>query len=163
LNCGACGNVCSGGHYCENSACVCPQGKTGCGTECVDTTSDSSNCGACGNACGAGLECFDSHCFCSDAGDLPCNGQCVDVASDRSNCGGCGNVCPAGQDCVHGDCQSTRCPSPTTDCDGVMCCPETMLCVHNEYTGAPFCCTPGFGRHEDCVRLGQPLICCMPQ
>ena len=27
----------------------------------------------------------------------------------------------------------------------------------------PLCCTPGFGRHEDCVRLGEPLICCMPQ
>jgi hypothetical protein len=107
--------------------------------------------------------CIASDCRCATAGDILCNGTCIDGLSDPNNCGSCGNVCPAGQDCVRGSCQSTRCPPSTTDCEGVWCCNEGMLCLHNEYTGAPLCCTPGFGRYEDCVRLGVPLICCMPQ
>jgi hypothetical protein len=125
----------------ENGTCV----PTPCGPceVCSMTT------GQCAPTCSAGQSC--------------CDDTCLDTTTDPSNCGGCGNVCPAGQECVGGACQSPRCAPPTFDCGGVWCCPEGQLCLNNEYTGAPLCCIPGFGRHEDCLRLGIPLICCMPQ
>jgi hypothetical protein len=160
-NCGSCGNVCPAGQWCDEGICSCPIGQTLCSGACVDVTTDPNNCGACGHGCASG-SCTNGTCDCP-AGQTNCNGACVDTTTDQNNCGGCGNVCPAGQDCVNGACQSPRCAPGTTDCGGVWCCPGGQLCLNNDYTGAPLCCIPGFGRYEDCVRLGIPLICCMPQ
>ena len=160
-NCGSCGNVCPDPQWCDEGICSCPIGQTLCNEVCVDTTTDPNNCGACGHACASG-SCTNGTCDCP-ADQTNCNGACVDTTTDPNNCGGCGNVCPAGQDCVNGACQPPRCTPPTTDCQGVACCNPGMVCVNNEYTGAPFCCTPGLGRPEDCARLGDPPICCMPQ
>jgi len=181
LNCGACGTQCAEGFSCFLGTCRCADsGQEQCNRQCIDVTGDRNNCGACGNVCPAGQDCIGGQCQppCDDpchelvnnvcvlkdpGKDTICNGACVDITTDPNNCGGCGNVCPAGQDCVNGACQSPRCAAPTTDCGGVWCCNPGMLCLNNEYTGAPLCCTPGFGRREECLRLGLPLICCMPQ
>src|SRR5450755_901596 len=57
----------------------CAAAQTVCGSQCVDTTSDSNNCGACGIPCSGGRICSNSQCQCQ-AGLLDCNGSCV--ASD---------------------------------------------------------------------------------
>jgi len=180
-NCGACGNACAASEKCFLGSCGCSDpSQLYCNGQCIDGFSDPNNCGRCGNVCPAGQDCIGGECQppCDDpchelvnnvcvlkdpSKDSVCNGACVDLNSDQNNCGACGNVCPAGQECVDGACKSPRCASGTTDCGGVWCCPEGQLCLNNEYTGAPLCCIPGFGRREECFRLGLPLICCMPQ
>jgi hypothetical protein len=147
---------------------VCPGGTTDCG-DCVDTSNDPNNCGGCGILCQNGADCVNGVC------QTPCplcqvneNGTCVptpcgacEVCSDTT--GQCEPTCFPGQTCVDGTCQSPRCGPGTTDCGGVWCCPAGQLCLNNVDTGAPLCCTPGFGRREECFRLGLPLVCCMPQ
>ena len=180
-NCGACGNACAASEKCFLGTCGCSDpSQLYCDGQCIDGFADPNNCGRCGNVCPAGQDCIGGQCQppCDDpchelvnnvcvlkdpSKDTVCNGACVDLNSDQDNCGGCGNVCPAGQDCVDGACQSPRCAPPTFDCGGVWCCPEGQLCLNNDYTGAPLCCIPGFGRREECLRLGLPFICCMPQ
>ena len=79
-NCGGCGNpdspadadggsttnICSldGGGGCVNGSCgvICSGGRIGCGSLCVDITSDPNNCGACGNACTGVGYCVDGGC-----------------------------------------------------------------------------------------------------
>jgi hypothetical protein len=151
-NCGKCGHVCASGS-CDNGVCECLSWCDGSG-HCGGGQADCGPCETCNNGA-----CLPTTC---GGGQICCGAGCVDTQTDPSNCGACGTVCPAGQDCVQGACQS-RCPPATTDCEGIWCCNEGMLCVHNEYTGAPLCCVPGFGLYWDCVRLGYPLICCMPQ
>jgi hypothetical protein len=152
-NCGQCGHVCASGS-CSNGVC-----------ECLSWCDGSGHCGGGQADCGPCETCTNGACqpTTCGGGQICCGAGCVDTQTDPSNCGGCGNVCPAGQDCVDGACQSPRCAPPTFDCGGVWCCPEGQLCLNNEYTGAPGCCIPGFGRREECLRLGLPLICCMAQ
>jgi hypothetical protein len=87
-NCGACGNVCTGGQVCENGSCVCPEGLTDCNGTCVDTTTDPFNCGACGNQCGTNSQ-----------GPCCVQGGCIGFASadpsagDLCICAGGGDGC----------------------------------------------------------------------
>jgi hypothetical protein len=78
-NCGACGNSCALGGYCEGGACAGGCQGTICGGVCVDTAFDGNNCGACGNVCNMVLTC--------------CNGGCVNLNTDPNNCGWCSAHC----------------------------------------------------------------------
>src|ERR1035437_2735851 len=90
-NCGACGNVCSGGN-CVNGKCVssCRAPMVVCSGACTNTTSDVNNCGACGHACGAGQLCTNGVCACPAGSTICFSGGlnvCVNLASDPNNCG----------------------------------------------------------------------------
>lgn len=128
-NCGSCGHACNPGQACVNGACLCPQGTTRCGNECVDTSRDPTNCGACGYMCpGAspgrpgrvstgGPQCNGGECtYVCFPGFADCNGDVYDgceaeIAKDQLNCGACGNKCnlKAGQPCVEGACLTKPC------------------------------------------------------
>ncbi|HEY5090408.1 MAG TPA: hypothetical protein VIK30_10585, partial [Polyangia bacterium] len=82
----------------------CASGQTLCGSDCVNTDSDSNNCGACGLPCNGGRTCQSSQCQCP-AGMLDCNGSCV--ASDATHCGDCSTMCQANQVCSNSTCGSS--------------------------------------------------------
>jgi len=91
---------------------ACGAGQTICGTECVNTASDSSNCGGCGIPCAGSRICQNSQCRCQ-SGLLDCNGSCV--ASDATHCGSCTMTCQGNQVCNNNSC-------------GASCSGSTMLC-----------------------------------
>jgi hypothetical protein len=148
-NCGGCGNVCSGGHQCEDGACVCPEGTTQCGAECVDTTFDNLNCGSCGNVCGEGQECVDSVCKCTSNGQPPCNGTCLPPTQQCCTWSGNTHTCPADQQCAGNYC----CGAGTAICVSAngyaQCCDGALVCQSGR------CCVPG----ADCVGNA----CCINQ
>lgn len=58
LNCGACGNKCTGGTTCQDGACLpCPSGTWNCTTQCADFKTDENNCGGCNVKCDPGETC----------------------------------------------------------------------------------------------------------
>jgi hypothetical protein len=122
-NCGACGNACAGGQFCDNGACAVPaangaaciadghcQSGHCCGGLCADWANDAANCGSCGHVCAipnAVAACEYGGCVVArcDPGFASCAGLCdANLAADSSNCGACGNACPAGQGCLDGSC-----------------------------------------------------------
>jgi hypothetical protein len=125
-NCGACGNVCSGGMTCINGVCRCPPGKTLCGNDCVDLSSDRHHCGACGTTCPTDQMCCSGTC-----GGALCGDGCC--PKGQSCCGG--GCCPKGQFCCAGGC----CQKGTTCCNttlnGWECCPNNC----QELFGVTFC------------------------
>lgn len=115
-NCGACGNVCPVGAFCETGRCMMMMPKPGVdGGVVVDGD--------------AGVPQRDG-----SAGPVPnpgpmlnvCEGPagsyCTDLRYDRSNCGSCGLACGSAENCVDGRCQlfdacppnARPCPDPTT-------------------------------------------------
>lgn len=94
---------------------TCPVGTSGCGRDCVNTTTDSANCGACGNVCGARQTCIAGSCQCQVTGETMCGGVCTNLNSDAKNCSACGKSCGLGEVCLAGmckvDCSSAGNPS----------------------------------------------------
>jgi|SRR5215204_461877 len=88
-NCGACGNVCSGGQVCVNGSCGCPSGLTDCNGTCVDTTTDPFNCGTCGNQCGANQPpcCLGGTCMGPANADPSAGDLCICAAGGDDGCG----------------------------------------------------------------------------
>lgn len=114
LNCGACGNACTGGKVCVDGDCKieCPPGEELCGTSCTNYNTDAQNCGECGNACTDNKTCIEGKCdYQCEAGMEKCSNGCFDIQNDAENCGACGKDCNA--DRPEGDkvliCQNTKC------------------------------------------------------
>jgi hypothetical protein len=66
-NCGACGNVCPGGMWCNNGSCYVDPcnthaGEALCGSACQNLLYDSNNCGECGHVCPGGQTCQYAEC-----------------------------------------------------------------------------------------------------
>ena len=133
------GNSGTGG----NAGNMCP-GQTACGTQCVDTSSDSQNCGGCGIPCGNGQSCQAGQCKCQP-GLLSCSGSCV--PSDATHCGDCATACQANQVCSNNACTSS-CTGGQTLC-GTACVDTTSsntdcgscghACASNQHCAASTC------------------------
>ena len=110
---GACssGGSGGGGSGTGGASNMCP-GQTACGTQCVDTNTDSQNCGGCGIPCSNGRSCQTGQCKCQP-GLLECNGSCV--PSDATHCGNCTTTCQASQVCSNNACMS-GCAAGQTMC-----------------------------------------------
>ena len=77
---GSCG-TCASLHTCNSSGqCVCNQGLTDCGGQCVDLNTDHANCGGCGSPCQANETCQSGHCNATqiDAGTSVDSGTTAD-------------------------------------------------------------------------------------
>ncbi|TVR02521.1 MAG: hypothetical protein EA398_07245 [Deltaproteobacteria bacterium] len=112
LNCGACGNACTGGRVCRNGRCECPPDRVLCGEQCVTPNA----CGGCGNfSRSIGDDCGDR------CGRWDCDGTdwtCSDernLQSDRNHCGACGLQCRSDEICRDGTC---GCPDNRIECEG---------------------------------------------
>jgi hypothetical protein len=102
LNCGMCGNACSGGQYCQVGSCTCGDYEHFCNGVCT-SHSDPLNCGSCGNVCSGGKVCKGDKCECGQ-GYQDCNGVCFDVQSDPAHCGLQCQSCPPNNACIQGVC-----------------------------------------------------------
>jgi hypothetical protein len=84
-----------------------------CGTQCIDTQTNSAHCGGCDQSCGVmGTTCVNGTCQCP-APKSVCNNACVDTTIDQSNCGFCGHTCQ-GNPCTMGLCQASSIAQVTT-------------------------------------------------
>lgn len=121
----------------------CRNGKTRCGDDCVDTSSDRFNCGSCGNDCPEIAECISGLCIACPRFQTRCGDLCVDTTSDMVNCGGCGIACPDGETCINSlcVCSGPRCPIPG---GGTHCCPNPggTCCSNGRCCGQNEICTP---------------------
>lgn len=132
-NCGACGNACKPGGYCESGTCVdppppvptsCPEGLVLCGSACFDPLNDVRTCGGCDSPCASGPHQIGScrkgicHFECEPGwGDCTDESGCeTNLNSHPAHCGACGNHCEtsAGQPCIEGKCLMTECDAGGT-------------------------------------------------
>jgi hypothetical protein len=112
MDCGACGNRCTGSTpICNGGTCgasCAASGYVECGTGpaavCVNLQNNKEDCGLCSDTCGSNLVCISGVCGCP-SGDVNCAGTCSNLTTDGNNCGSCGTECAAGQGCVNGTCQ----------------------------------------------------------
>jgi hypothetical protein len=129
---------------------ICPAGKTQCGYNCVDLSSDLSNCGSCGHSCPVGQICHNSKCIgiptletCPEFAPNKCGTTCTDLSKDPSNCGACGNKCKASESCINGECTLIpSCPLGSFAC-GNNCCGVSQTCDPNTLTCTPSICQSG--------------------
>ena len=120
-NCGFCGNACSPDQRCVNTGlkyeCLCREGWSLCGDQCVSFVDDANHCGGCGVKCNTGSYCSYGSCVARcPIGWADCNGDPTDgcetyIDADPRNCGVCGRACDgvAGQPCVGGQCVVEPC------------------------------------------------------
>ncbi|MFI5298457.1 MAG: hypothetical protein ACHREM_10185, partial [Polyangiales bacterium] len=143
LNCGTCGNICTGNNAaeacvagsCSVTACTAPwadcNGLASDGCE-TDTSSSTNNCSACADKCApanAAGACVTSACTigtCNpgyqDCDTNPVNGCEINTAGDASNCGTCGNLCTypnAGALCTAGVCGLGACNAGFQNCNAI--------------------------------------------
>lgn len=131
-----CAAGCSG----DGSTCspACENGKTCCGSQCVDLQTDKGNCGSCDAApCAEGETCKDGVCAgctppCAE-GESCCEGgtTCCEVCCEDA-------CCPSGESCVEGVCATCTpaCTAGQTCCGG-SCCPAGIICCDQT------CCAAG--------------------
>jgi hypothetical protein len=143
MNCGGCGNVCTGGKTCVGGTCVCPAGLSDCAGVCT-TLGTNLNCRACGDACTGGKACAGGTCACP-AGLSDCAGVCTTLGTNQ-NCRACGDACIGGKTCVGGTCV---CPAGLSDCFGVC----TILGTNLNCRACGDACTGG----RSCV--GRQCVC----
>jgi hypothetical protein len=146
LNCGKCGNACTGGQVCVNGNCGlnCPGSEVVCrigpdggvsdaGTGpgyCTNLSGDPNNCGGCGAACPinnntptcSGGSCATGTCAqgYGDCNGNPADGCEVNLETDPAHCGTCANACSvanATTGCTGGQCIITSCTTGFGDCD----------------------------------------------
>ncbi len=93
----------------------CAPGRTRCGSQCVDLTSNVNHCGACSNRCPdgpAGSPICDNGCaFDCVAGRFDCDPSvpgCEEDLVSPSACGSCGHVCVGDDTCDAPDCMGDR-------------------------------------------------------
>jgi hypothetical protein len=142
-NCGACGNLCSGG---ANSSATCAAGK--CNNHCAtgyddcdgnpangceaNLFADPANCGMCGSSCLGLANATSGHCSngmcaigaCKD-GFADCDGKAItgcesNLNTDPAHCGDCGVACKlphSKTNCVAGSCGIVSCDKNWGDCD----------------------------------------------
>jgi len=123
LNCGGCGNDCSGTLDCDRGNLA----QKYCGCSVNNECGQGGSCGAggvcsCnGTTCAAGENCGGGVCQCNGgascgAGMLCCQmpAGCVDPTTDPMNCGACGRACADGFTCAASSC---RCDADA-DCNG---------------------------------------------
>ncbi len=106
-NCGACGNVCSEGTFCQDGTCLlsCDEGQYDCFGQCVSLDNDNYNCGDCGDVCDEGTYCSSGYCQSAcDEGQALCSDLCVFLDWDNDNCGACGHACGEDACCLGGEC-----------------------------------------------------------
>jgi hypothetical protein len=113
-NCGACGNVCVPGQYCQNSQCKpCESPNSVCRNDghdrCFNLQTDHDNCGACGNICTDREACRNGQCVCSGV-------NCSD-----------GTCCPSGYEVCIGN-GIGCCPNNSHYCGNGRCCPNGFTC-----------------------------------
>ena len=161
MNCGMCGNACSGTQVCRMGACVddmpCPMGQQRCGMTCVNTATDAMNCGSCGNACPMGQTCTGGSCMAPPmcpTGQTACGSACVDTNTDAANCGRCGNACMAGQTCTGGSCTGMACPTGQTSCSGT--CVNTQTDAMNCGACGTACMTGQVCTAGTCMAMACP-------
>ncbi len=114
-NCGACGNPCPSGEFCNQGYCY-PDPVCSSSFSSTVCPLDGGGLGAC---CAAG---------------------CADFSADPVNCGGCGNVCPEASLCQGGACVEVD-GGPTTCATST--CPSGTGCVASSGFCLPTTCTLG--------------------
>jgi len=93
----------------DDAGATCPAGRTACGGQCVDTSTDPNNCGACGNVCTLPNACSGGVCSCTDDGTACANqvcGSAVNNCGKTVSCGVCNGRCCL-DSCV---CSTCQCP-----------------------------------------------------
>jgi hypothetical protein len=162
-NCGACGEVCSGG-TCQNGKC-CPTGQTNCGGTCVDLTTNPDHCGACMNDCGNGTCQTDpdtNKTTCCGPGLTNCDGTCVDTQLDETHCGSCNganSVCGgATETCCGGLCKDTNTDNTNCGTCGEVC--DTTNSESCKDGAPPACCGTGESNcGGTCSDLTEDMFC----
>ncbi|MBI5537337.1 MAG: hypothetical protein HY898_31735, partial [Deltaproteobacteria bacterium] len=98
---------------------ACADGKTRCGSACVDLNKDPRYCGACGRSCDVGQVCSRGSCqLACQNGLTDCSGGCTNLKTDLGSCGACETRCDSGMVCSAGTCAAS-CQAGLTLCAGL--------------------------------------------